>query len=40
MTEQQRKADLYACEKDMHMTDAGVRFFQRCMESKGYTQVK
>lgn len=38
MTEQQRKADLYACERDQRMVDAGPRFFRRCMEAKGYAQ--
>ena len=40
MTEQQRKADLYACERDMRMADAGPGLFRRCMEAKGYTQEK
>jgi hypothetical protein len=38
MTEKDLKADLYACERDQLMVDAGPRFFRRCMESKGYVQ--
>lgn len=38
MNDQQRMADLYACERDQRMVEAGPRFFRRCMEAKGYAQ--
>lgn len=39
-TDQELKAALYACERDMLIADAGVAFFRRCMEAKGYRQQK
>lgn len=36
--DQDVKAALYACEKDMRIAQQGPPFFRRCMESKGYEQ--
>jgi hypothetical protein len=39
-TEQQRQADLYLCEREMLVADAGPNAFRRCMEARGYTQTE
>lgn len=38
VTEQDRKVDLYTCERDMRLAQQGPPFFRRCMEAKGYIQ--
>jgi|WetSurMetagenome_2_1015567.scaffolds.fasta_scaffold603638_2 hypothetical protein len=40
MTDQQRKTDLYECDRDARRIGEGVPYFRSCMEAKGYTQQK
>jgi hypothetical protein len=39
-SEQQREADLYLCEREMLVADAGRDAFRRCMEAKGYRRAE
>ena len=38
-TQAERKADLYACERDMWMTGASAKLFRQCMDARGYTKA-
>ena len=39
-TEQQRQADLYLCEREMLIADAGPDEFRRCMQARGYAPTQ